>query len=77
MWRKDTEQLDWIGWRECSRAIRKSFWALALPMAALIAFPMEMGAPGLMMGMMFGVLSASLLLGWRFRVLSRRTIRRL
>jgi multidrug resistance protein, MATE family len=54
-----------------------SFWAIAVPLAAWLAFSQDMGAPGLMLGMLAGVISAALLLGLRFRWLSRRPIRRL
>ena len=54
-----------------------SFWAIALPCAAWIAFGLDYGAPGLMAGMFAGVLFASLLLGFRFYRLTRHPIRRL
>jgi multidrug resistance protein, MATE family len=54
-----------------------SFWAVAMPFAAWIAFSLGYGAPGLMGGMLAGVVLASLLLGLRFRWLTRRPIRRL
>jgi multidrug resistance protein, MATE family len=54
-----------------------SFWIIAVPFAAWLAFTMDYGAPGLMGGMLAGVISASLLLGLRFRWLARRPIHRL
>ena len=54
-----------------------SFWAVALPCAAWLGFQMNYGAPGLMGGMFAGVLLASVLLGLRFRYLTRRAIHRL
>ncbi len=54
-----------------------SFWVFGLPIAALFAFTMGYEAPGLMMGMFFGVACAAILMGWRFHVISRREISRL
>ena len=44
--RKDVEKLDWVGWRACAAALRKSIWALALP-------PIVLG------GIYFGIFTAS------------------
>jgi C4-dicarboxylate transporter DctM subunit len=44
--RKDVEKLDWVGWRACASALRKSIWALALP-------PIVLG------GIYFGIFTAS------------------
>lgn len=46
MWRKDRERLNWIGWRDCGAALRKSIWALSLP-------PLVLG------GIYFGIFTAS------------------
>jgi multidrug resistance protein, MATE family len=54
-----------------------SFWVFAVPFAAWVAFSQGYGAPGLMGAMLLGVVLASLLLGLRFRWLTRRPIRRL
>jgi MATE family multidrug resistance protein len=54
-----------------------AFGLIALPVAAYLAFEVKLGAPGLMAGMCAGVISASLLLGWRFRIVSQRVVRRL
>ncbi|MBT3789581.1 MAG: MATE family efflux transporter [Alphaproteobacteria bacterium] len=54
-----------------------SFWVIAVPLAAWLAFSQQFGAPGLMGGMFAGVGIACLLLGLRFRWLTRRPIRRL
>jgi len=54
-----------------------AFGLIALPVAAYLAFVVELGAPGLMSGMCAGVISASLLLGWRFRIVSKRPVRRI
>ena len=44
--RKDVDKLDWVGWRACAAALRKSIWALALP-------PIVLG------GIYFGIFTAS------------------
>ena len=54
-----------------------SFWALALPFAAWLGFTQGLGIPGLMAGMLLGVVSASILLGLRLRKITRRPIYRL
>jgi MATE family multidrug resistance protein len=54
-----------------------SFYLVALPAAAIMAFVLGYGAPGLMMGMFGGVLCAAVLMSWRFRVISSRAVRRL
>ncbi|MBT3703116.1 MAG: MATE family efflux transporter [Alphaproteobacteria bacterium] len=54
-----------------------SFWAVAIPFAAWVGFSRGYGAPGLMGGMLAGVVLAAVLLGLRFRWLARRPIRRL
>ena len=54
-----------------------SFWLVGVPLAGLLAFSLEVGAPGLMLGMFGGVVAAALLLGGRFAVVSRRPVKRL
>jgi len=54
-----------------------SFWALALPAGAYFAFAAGLGAPGLMVGLLIGVLAAASFLMGRFHIVSRRNIRRL
>jgi len=54
-----------------------SFAVVMIPGAALCAFHFGLGVPGLMLGTMFGVVVASVLLAARFRVVSRRDVRRL
>jgi len=50
---------------------------VAIPFAAWVGFSRGYGAPGLMGGMLAGVVLAAVLLGLRFRWLARRPIRRL
>jgi len=54
-----------------------SFAVVMIPGAALCAFYFELGVPGLMLGTLFGVVVATVLLALRFRIVSRRDIRRL
>ncbi len=54
-----------------------SFWLIGVPLAAALAFGLEVGAPGLMLGMFGGVVAAALFLGSRFAVVARRPVRRL
>ena len=53
-----------------------SFWFLTVPGAALFAFVLDMGIVGLILGVLAGVVSASLLLGLRFLAVSQREVRR-
>jgi MATE family multidrug resistance protein len=53
-----------------------SFWLIAVPMAALLGFTADWGVRGLMGGIFIGLVNASLVLGWRFHVVSKRDIRR-
>ena len=48
-----------------------------VPGALLFAFVFDFGLPGLMMGTAVGVYSAAAMLGWRFRQLCKRGIKRL
>ena len=52
-----------------------SFWGVMLPVAWLLGHHLELGVAGLMWGEVLGIAVASLLLGWRFRIISRRNIR--
>ena len=54
-----------------------SFWVFALPLAAYLAFVAGYNAPGLMAGMFVGVHFAAGFLAGRFRLVSRRSLRRL
>ena len=53
-----------------------SFWVVMVPLGYWLAVSRAMGAPGLMMAVVAGATVAAVLLGWRFRVVSVRTIRR-
>ena len=52
-----------------------SFPLVAIPAAYHLGIGLESGVPGLLWGLCLGLLCASLLLGWRFSVVSRRPIR--
>ncbi len=53
-----------------------SFWGLTVPVAAWAAFRLEWGVVGLLQGVFVGVVASSLVLAWRFRVVSNREIGR-
>ena len=53
-----------------------SFWMVMVPLGYWLAVPRGLGAPGLMAGVVAGATVAALLLGWRFRVVSARAVRR-
>ncbi len=48
-----------------------------IPAGALFAFGFDFGLPGLVLGITVGVYSAALVLGWRFRWITKRGINRL
>lgn len=52
-----------------------SFPLIAVPTAHFLGMSLKGGVPGLLWGLCLGLLCASLLLGWRFAVVSRRAIR--
>ncbi len=52
-----------------------SFWGVAVPLAYYLAIRAGHGVTGLLWGLFAGVAVAALLLGWRFRVVSRRHVR--
>ncbi|MCY4221778.1 MAG: MATE family efflux transporter [Thiotrichales bacterium] len=52
-----------------------SFWVVMVPLGYWLAVPRGMGAPGLMTAVVVGATVAALLLGWRFRVVSARSVR--
>ncbi len=54
-----------------------SFWVVMVPAAALLAFVFDLGAKGLMAGVLAGVLAAFLGLSTRFSIVSRRAVQRL
>ncbi len=51
-----------------------SFWFFAIPISYIFAFYAKYDIYGLLFGLFFGLTTASLLLGWRFAVLTRRTV---
>ena len=53
-----------------------SFWVVMVPLGYWLAIPRGLGAPGLMIAVVAGATVAALLLGWRFRVVSARAVRR-
>ena len=53
-----------------------SFWVVMVPLGYWLAIPRGLGAPGLMAAVVAGATIAALLLGWRFRVVSARAVRR-
>ena len=54
-----------------------AFWGFMVPAAALFAFTLEFGTPGLMLGAWAGVLVSSILLALRFNLISNRPVKRL
>ena len=54
-----------------------SFFLVMVPSAALLAFPLGLGTPGLMAGAFCGVTLSAALLCVRFRIVSRREVARL
>ena len=54
-----------------------AFWGFMVPAAALFAFTLGLGTPGLMLGAWVGVLVASVLLALRFNLISHRPVKRL
>ena len=53
-----------------------SFWVVMVPLGYWLAVPQGLGATGLMAAVVAGATVAALLLGWRFRVVSARAVRR-
>ena len=53
-----------------------SFWVIMVPLGYWLAVPRGLGATGLMAAVVAGATVAALLLGWRFRVVSARAVRR-
>jgi MATE family multidrug resistance protein len=54
-----------------------SFAVVMVPTAALFALVLDFGTPGLMLGTLGGVLTATVLLAGRFHIISQRDIKRL
>ena len=53
-----------------------AFWVVMVPLGYWLAVTREMGAPGLMFAVVAGATVAAVLLGWRFRLVSARAVRR-
>ena len=53
-----------------------AFWVVMVPLGYWLAVPEGLGATGLMIAVVAGTTVASLLLGWRFRLVSARAVRR-
>ena len=53
-----------------------AFWIVMVPLGYWLAVPRAMGAPGLMIAVAIGATLAAVLLGWRFRQVSSRAVRR-
>lgn len=51
------------------------FWLICIPFCYLLAHRWGQGIPGLLGGLFIGLLAATLLLAWRFQVLSSREVR--
>lgn len=51
------------------------FWLICIPFCYLLAHRWGQGIPGLLGGLFIGLLAATLLLAWRFKVLSSRAVR--
>ncbi len=51
-----------------------SFWCIAIPLCYFFSFYAKFNIYGLLFGLFFGLTTACLLLGWRFAVLTRRTV---
>jgi multidrug resistance protein, MATE family len=52
-----------------------SFWLICIPVCYLLAHPLNLGVAGLLWGLFIGLLGASVLLAWRFQVLTGREVR--
>lgn len=52
-----------------------SFWLICIPSCYLLAHRFDLGIPGLLWGLLIGLLTAALLLAWRFKLLSSREVR--
>jgi MATE family multidrug resistance protein len=53
-----------------------AYVAIGIPAAWTFAFRLNWGAPGLVYGLLAGVLAGLVLLMWRFRMIARREVRR-
>jgi MATE family multidrug resistance protein len=53
-----------------------AFWVVGVPVAYFLAFPGGIGAVGLILGISLAMLVSLILLGFRFRLVASRAIRR-
>ena len=53
------------------------FWLVSVPLAALLGLRLGLGAQGLMLGVLAGVVLSLAALAARFRTVSRRPLRRI
>jgi MATE family multidrug resistance protein len=51
------------------------FWLICIPACYLLAHSLGLGVAGLLWGLFVGLLTAALLLAWRFKVLTAREVR--
>ncbi|HMP81731.1 MAG TPA: MATE family efflux transporter, partial [Verrucomicrobiota bacterium] len=49
-----------------------AYWALAVPLGSLLAFPAKLGALGIWIGLATGLGAAAIALGWRFHSQTRK-----
>lgn len=49
-----------------------SYWGLGMPLGLGLGFALEWNSRGMWIGLIIGLTAASVLLGWRFRVVSER-----
>jgi MATE family multidrug resistance protein len=52
-----------------------AFWLISIPLCYLLAHHWGLGIPGLLWGLLIGLLTATVLLAWRFKVLASRDVR--
>lgn len=52
-----------------------AYWIMGLPLGYLLAFHLGVGPVGIWIGLLIGLIFASILLTWRFHILSRRFIK--
>lgn len=48
-----------------------AYWGLGIPLGWALAFPLQLGPQGVWLGFVLALVPASILLGWRFHVLTR------
>ncbi|WP_374073690.1 MATE family efflux transporter [Bdellovibrio bacteriovorus] len=52
-----------------------AYWIMGLPLGYLLAFHLGVGPVGIWIGLLIGLIFASILLTWRFHILSRRFVK--